>query len=157
PLQLGEDGGMDPPCQGGFEPQDLFEIRRLRSPLAGELGGELAELLRGVGGEQLGSPVNGVQGLVFGAVSREFGGNSSRRRLETARPGVHRVSTESHVSNSMDTVSLMTMSTLLARNAELLVTMEGREIPGGGLYARDGWIENVGPSDDIPAVADEMV
>jgi len=57
----------------------------------------------------------------------------------------------------MNTVSLMPMSTLLIRNAHVLVTMDGREIDNGGLYARDGWIENVGPTDDIPAVADEMI
>lgn len=57
----------------------------------------------------------------------------------------------------MDTVTLMAMATLLARNARLLVTMDGREIENGGLFARDGWIENVGDSDDIPAVADEIV
>jgi 8-oxoguanine deaminase len=57
----------------------------------------------------------------------------------------------------MDTVSLMQMSTLLLHNAHLVVTMDGREIPNGGIYARDGWIENVGVSDDIPAIADEMI
>lgn len=57
----------------------------------------------------------------------------------------------------MDTVTLMRMSTLLLHNAELVVTMDGQEIAGGGIYARDGWIENVGLSDDIPAIADEMV
>ncbi|HUF15617.1 MAG TPA: 8-oxoguanine deaminase [Acidimicrobiia bacterium] len=49
------------------------------------------------------------------------------------------------------------MSTLLARNARVLVTMDGREIEHGGLYARDGWIESVGLTDDIPATADEVV
>jgi len=49
------------------------------------------------------------------------------------------------------------MATLLARNARVLVTMDGREIEHGGLYARDGWIENVGPSLDIPASADEVI
>ena len=40
------------------------------------------------------------------------------------------------------------MSTLLLKGAEVLVTMDGarREIPGGGLYARDGVIEAVGGS-----------
>ncbi|HXV72826.1 MAG TPA: 8-oxoguanine deaminase [Acidimicrobiia bacterium] len=49
------------------------------------------------------------------------------------------------------------MSTLLVRNAHMLVTMDGREIPRGGMFIRDGWIENVGPTLDIPAVADEVV
>ena len=57
----------------------------------------------------------------------------------------------------MGLVSLMPMSTLLARNARVLVTMDGREIEHGGLYARDGWIESVGLTDDIPATADEVV
>jgi 8-oxoguanine deaminase len=49
------------------------------------------------------------------------------------------------------------MSTLLIRNAHVVVTMDGREIPHGGIYARDGWIENVDLSADIPATADEVV
>ena len=51
----------------------------------------------------------------------------------------------------------MPMSTLLVRNAELLVSMDGREIEGGGIFIRDGWIENVDQSLDIPAIADEIV
>ncbi len=51
------------------------------------------------------------------------------------------------------------MSTLLVRNAAVLVTMddERREIVGGGLYARDGWIEAVGPSDTLPTGADRII
>ncbi|MCB2224069.1 MAG: 8-oxoguanine deaminase [Actinobacteria bacterium] len=51
------------------------------------------------------------------------------------------------------------MSTLLVRNAEVLVTMDPdrREIPDGGLFARDGFIEAVGPSDALPATADEIL
>jgi cytosine/adenosine deaminase-related metal-dependent hydrolase len=49
------------------------------------------------------------------------------------------------------------MGTLLIRNAHVLVTMTGLEIPNGGIYARDGWIENVGTTDDIPGDADEIV
>jgi cytosine/adenosine deaminase-related metal-dependent hydrolase len=51
------------------------------------------------------------------------------------------------------------MTTLLVRNAEILVTMdsERREIPGGGLFARDGFIEAVGPTDELPATADEVL
>lgn len=49
------------------------------------------------------------------------------------------------------------MSTLLIRNARVLVTMDGREIEDGGIFARDGWIENVGNWRDIPAEADETV
>ncbi|HEU4318562.1 MAG TPA: 8-oxoguanine deaminase [Acidimicrobiia bacterium] len=49
------------------------------------------------------------------------------------------------------------MSSLLVRNAHVLATMDGREIEGGGIYIEDGIIVNVGPSDDIPAVADRVV
>lgn len=51
------------------------------------------------------------------------------------------------------------MPTLLARNAHILVTMDGarREIAGGGLFARDGVIEAVGPSASLPQTADEVL
>ncbi|MFG1287717.1 8-oxoguanine deaminase [Xanthobacter versatilis] len=49
--------------------------------------------------------------------------------------------------------------TLLARNALVLVTMDGerREIPGGGLYAEGGRIVAVGRAADLPAQADEII
>ncbi|MET3355897.1 UNVERIFIED_ORG: cytosine/adenosine deaminase-related metal-dependent hydrolase [Xanthobacter viscosus] len=49
--------------------------------------------------------------------------------------------------------------TLLARNALVLVTMDGerREIPGGGLYAENGRIVAVGRAADLPAQADEII
>ena len=51
------------------------------------------------------------------------------------------------------------MPTLLVRHADLLVTMDGarREIAGGGLFARDGWVEQVGPSSTLPDRADEIL
>lgn len=51
------------------------------------------------------------------------------------------------------------MSTLLVKNAQLLVTMDGgrREIPGGGLFARDGCLEQVGPTSELPNGADEIL
>ena len=49
------------------------------------------------------------------------------------------------------------MPTLLLRNAEVLVTMAGAEVPGGGLFARDGWIEQVGPTARLPDSADEVI
>jgi 8-oxoguanine deaminase len=51
------------------------------------------------------------------------------------------------------------MATLLVRNAHTLVTMDParREIPGGGLFARDGFIEQVGPTSDLPVEADQVV
>jgi 8-oxoguanine deaminase len=49
------------------------------------------------------------------------------------------------------------MATLLVRHAEVLATMNGEEIPDGGLFARDGWIEEVGPSSTLPSQADVVV
>jgi cytosine/adenosine deaminase-related metal-dependent hydrolase len=51
------------------------------------------------------------------------------------------------------------VSTLLARNARVVVTMDAtrREIAGGGLFARDGIIETVGPDADLPDDADTIV
>lgn len=48
------------------------------------------------------------------------------------------------------------MPTLLARNAALLVTMdnERRELPNAGLFARDGMIEQLGPTEQLPSSAD---
>ena len=51
------------------------------------------------------------------------------------------------------------MATLLIRNATLLVTQDAarREIPDGALFARDGVIEAVGPPDELPSEADEIL
>jgi cytosine/adenosine deaminase-related metal-dependent hydrolase len=51
------------------------------------------------------------------------------------------------------------MSTLLVRNAQIVVTMdEGRrEIPDGGLFVTDNVIEQVGPTADLPDSADEVL
>jgi 8-oxoguanine deaminase len=51
------------------------------------------------------------------------------------------------------------MPTLLVKNASVLVTMDDRrrEIAGGGLFARDGMIEQVGPSADLPRTADQIL
>ncbi|MDH5372175.1 MAG: 8-oxoguanine deaminase [Acidimicrobiia bacterium] len=51
------------------------------------------------------------------------------------------------------------MSTLLVRNATALVTMddERREISDGALFARNGWIEAVGPTSELPDSADEVL
>ena len=50
------------------------------------------------------------------------------------------------------------MPTLLVRCA-LLVTLDEqrREIPAGGMFIRDGFIEQVGPASDLPAQADEIL
>lgn len=51
------------------------------------------------------------------------------------------------------------MTTLLLKDADVLVTMDAarREIPGGGVFIRDGVIEAVGPSADLPATADRVI
>ena len=51
------------------------------------------------------------------------------------------------------------MPTLLARNAEVLVTMDAarRELRGAGLYAVDGFIRQVGTTDELPATADVVL
>lgn len=51
------------------------------------------------------------------------------------------------------------MATLLMRHAGILVTMDAgrREIPDGALFARDGFIERVGPTAELPDEADEVV
>lgn len=51
------------------------------------------------------------------------------------------------------------MGTLLVRNAQVLVTMDdaSTEIHDGGIYAVDGFIRQVGTSDDLPEEADEVV
>lgn len=51
------------------------------------------------------------------------------------------------------------MRTLLLRHATLLVTMDDhqREIPDGGLFIRDGFIQNVATTDELPLTADEVL
>ena len=49
------------------------------------------------------------------------------------------------------------MSSLLVRNAEVLATMDGREIDDGAMYVEDGVIVDVGTTDDLPATADRIV
>ena len=51
------------------------------------------------------------------------------------------------------------MPTLLIRNAAVLVTMDDarREIRGGAVFARDGIIEQIGATADLPAMADDII
>lgn len=51
------------------------------------------------------------------------------------------------------------MTTLLISNASYVVTMDDhrREIPNGGLFVRDGFIEQVGPMNELPTEADEVL
>lgn len=51
------------------------------------------------------------------------------------------------------------MSTLLVKNASVLVTMDAqrREITNGGMFIVDGFIDQVGPTGDLPQSADNVV
>ncbi len=51
------------------------------------------------------------------------------------------------------------MPTLLVKNAALLVTMDKarREITNGGLFVRDGFIEQLGTTDELPQTADTVL
>src|SRR5450756_1384441 len=51
------------------------------------------------------------------------------------------------------------MTTLLIKNATVLVTMDDhqREIPEGGLFVRDGFIEQVGLTSTLQQTADEVL
>lgn len=51
------------------------------------------------------------------------------------------------------------MSTLLVKNAFLIVTMndDRQEVPDGGLFIRDESIEQVGPSRELPTTADNIL
>ncbi len=51
------------------------------------------------------------------------------------------------------------MATLLAKNADVVVTMDGqrRELKNAGLFARDGVIERVGSTAELPGTADRVL
>lgn len=51
------------------------------------------------------------------------------------------------------------MSTLLVRNATVIATMDDQrsEIVNGAIFARDGWIEQIGPTHELPSTADEVL
>ena len=51
------------------------------------------------------------------------------------------------------------MTTLLVRHATVLVTMDShrREIPDGGIFVRNGFVSQVGPTDELPQTADEIL
>lgn len=51
------------------------------------------------------------------------------------------------------------MTTLLVRHASLLVCMDDqrREIPDGGLFVRDGFVEYAAPTTELPEQADEVL
>ena len=51
------------------------------------------------------------------------------------------------------------MHTLLAKNAEILVTMDSqrRELKNAGIYAENGFIKQVGPNEELPATADTVI
>src|SRR5476649_1005306 len=51
------------------------------------------------------------------------------------------------------------MSSLLAKNADVLVTMDGqrRELKNAGIYAVDGIVKQVGPMSELPMTADTVI
>lgn len=51
------------------------------------------------------------------------------------------------------------MPTMLARNAAVVVTMDTRrrELTDAGLFIRDGFIDQVGPTNELPATADTVL
>ena len=52
------------------------------------------------------------------------------------------------------------MPTLLLKNADLLVTMNEtghNRIPDGGVFARDARLEQIGPTAELPAEADQVI
>lgn len=51
------------------------------------------------------------------------------------------------------------MSTLLVKNAEIVITMDGyhRKIHGGGIYVKDNVIEQVGTNEELPENADKII
>ena len=51
------------------------------------------------------------------------------------------------------------MKTLLAKNADLLVTMDGerRELNNASLYAEDGIVKQIGPLSALPPTADTVL
>lgn len=51
------------------------------------------------------------------------------------------------------------MTTLLVKHAQVMVTMDDhrREIPDGGLFIRDGFIEQVGPTSELSTAADSVL
>src|ERR1700692_2284711 len=51
------------------------------------------------------------------------------------------------------------MSTLLAKNAEVLVTMDGqrRELKNAGIYVEGGFIKQIGLNGELPGTADVVL
>jgi len=51
------------------------------------------------------------------------------------------------------------MPTLLLRNADLILTMDDKKtrFRNGGIFARDGFIEAVGPTENLPPTADTII
>ncbi len=51
------------------------------------------------------------------------------------------------------------MSTLLVKNATIIATMDGsdRELRDAAIFCRDGFIEQIGPSVELPQEADDVL
>src|SRR6185369_11596335 len=79
------------------------------------------------------------------------GGRIGRPRIRSAVTGAYRLG-----PSTSDAQRGLPMPTLLAKNAAVLVTMDDgrRELSNAGLFVRDGMIEQVGPTDQLPQRAD---
>src|ERR1700704_6251980 len=77
--------------------------------------------------------------------------------MPQGRVGACRYSTDATIRTLAERRTAM--PTLLARNADILVTMDGtrRELKNAGLYAEDGIIKKVGSSVELPATADTVI
>jgi cytosine/adenosine deaminase-related metal-dependent hydrolase len=64
-----------------------------------------------------------------------------------------------YLSDKLFKFDILLMSSLLVKHASILVTMDDhwREIPDGGLFICDGFIEQVGLTQDLPDTADEIL
>ena len=83
--------------------------------------------------------------------------SSTRRGFLKATSG--RVSRECAIPSVAAQPQVTRPKTLLVKNASILVTMDAsrRELRDGGLFIRAGRIEQVGPTSELPAEADEVL
>src|SRR5262252_2356360 len=83
---------------------------------------------------------------------------TSLRVLTTSKTAACGLARAVYFSMWTTTVALIPMTTLLIQNA-YIVTMDDRqrEIPDGGLFMRDGFIEQVSTTHELPSTAEEVL
>src|SRR5262252_11161123 len=83
---------------------------------------------------------------------------TSLRVLTTSKTAVCGLARAVYFSMWTTTVAWIPMTTLLIQNA-YIVTMDDRqrEIPDGGLFIRDGFIEQVSATRELPSTADAVL